>query len=169
MIVAGLLLAAMFLQVIVVNRLPLPWEAGPDLVLLVVVGCALFRTAVQGAVIGFLAGLVVDVMPPSAHPVGQYALVLCAVGFAAGRAGERGLPQVPVVIGCAVGAPLLALCVGALLGDPRVSLSSLAVTLPAAMAYNLVAAPVVVWTVVRLLGERPVRRRRLGFAVRSRT
>ncbi|MCG5219746.1 rod shape-determining protein MreD [Streptosporangium sp. KLBMP 9127] len=170
MMVAALLVAAMLSQVILVNRVPLPWDAAPDLVLLVVIGCALVRGSVRGAVIGFCAGLAVDVLPPSAHVVGQYALVFCVVGFVAGRAAERSSSAtVPAAIGCAVLGPLLAAVVSMLLGDPRITVEAMVATVPLAVVYNLLAAPLVVWGVGRLLGRRRERAVRVfGDPARSR-
>ena len=53
-----------------VNRLPLPAGGAPDLVLLAVVGAALLRGPVAGAVIGFCAGLLVTSCRRRAHLVG---------------------------------------------------------------------------------------------------
>jgi rod shape-determining protein MreD len=156
MIATGLLVGAMLAQVVLVNRLTLPMDAAPDLVLLVVTGYGLTRGPVRGAVVGFAAGLVADLLPPVAHVMGQYALVYCVAGFVAGRLGtERGSGgTVIAAIACAVAGPVLAATAGGLVGDPRITLSSMIGTLPAVVACNLVAAPVVVWGVTRLLGER---------------
>ena len=154
MIAALVLAAAVLLQVTVVNRLALPAHGTPDLVLLVVIGIALLRGRVAGAVIGFSAGLLVDLAPPTAHVIGQYAFVFALVGYVAGR-GVRGV--VVTVIVCVLATPLLAAAVGGLIGDPRVSLASLAVVVPVTVAYTLVFAPLVMWLSLRLreMGERP--------------
>src|SRR3974390_2951122 len=74
-------LAAILLQVTVLNNLPFPGGSPPDLVLVVVVALALAGGPLDGAVIGFAAGLAVDIAPPSSGLVGQSALVFCLVGF----------------------------------------------------------------------------------------
>ncbi|WP_049577133.1 rod shape-determining protein MreD, partial [Nonomuraea sp. SBT364] len=75
---------ALLLQVMLVNRLPLPAGGTPDLVLLAVVAVALLRGPAAGAVIGFVTGLVVDVVPPTAHVAGLSGFGLGLVGYLAG-------------------------------------------------------------------------------------
>lgn len=146
MIAALVVFCALLLQVTLVNRLPLPADGAPDLVLLAVIGAALIRGPAAGAVIGFCAGLVVDVMPPSAHVVGQYAFTLAVVGYLAGR-GVGGV--VTTVIVCVLAAPLLAAAVSGLIGDPRVTPASLAAQLPITAIYTLLLAPPMIWLTTR--------------------
>ncbi len=169
-IFVGLLLLTMVVQVTFVNRLRLPGEASPDLVLLAVAGYALVRGAGAGAAMGFAAGLISDVLPPSAHLLGQNALVLCLIGFMAGRAMESRPNAGPLVaLACAVAGPLIAVAVGAMLGDIRVEVSTLMATLPQTMLYNLLAAPPVVWAAARIV-RGPVARSSLssGHLARGR-
>ncbi|MDH2428122.1 rod shape-determining protein MreD [Sphaerisporangium sp. TRM90804] len=149
----------MIVQVTVVNRLPLPGGGGPDLVLLVVVLFALARGAVGGAVIGFVIGLAADLLPPSAHVMGQYALVFCLVGYAVGRARERAPGSSAIVVIAAIMlAPLLSAGVGALMGDPRVGTRALAALWPSLVMYNLAVAAAAFWAVSRFSRERPRRK-----------
>jgi rod shape-determining protein MreD len=141
-----LIIAALVLQVSLVNRL-LGWFA-PDLVLLVVVALAAIRGPLAGAVIGFCGGLAYDLLPPANHTLGQYALVLCALGYAAGRVGGR-LPLLTVAV-CAVIFPGLSAGIGALLGSPGVTWTVLRTAWPRAALCDLVAAPAVVWVVAAL-------------------
>ncbi|GAA5078548.1 rod shape-determining protein MreD [Thermocatellispora tengchongensis] len=156
MIGAVIVAVAMLAQVVVVNRLPLPWDAAPDLVLLVVVAWGIVRGAVPGALIGFCVGMVADVVPPAAHAVGQYALVYAVAGYLAGRVTANREPGSPVAaaILCGVAGPVLGAAAGALLGDPRITVAAMVAELPPAMVYNLLAAPPVVLGAMRLLGER---------------
>lgn len=137
---------ALLAQVMVVNRVTLPGGGAPDLVLLAVIGASLARGAAAGAVLGFFAGLLVDVMPPSAHLVGQYAFVLALVGYVAGRG--AGGPATTVVL-CVLIAPLLAAAVGGLISDPRVSMSTLTEQAPVTIVYTLLFAPMVIWLTTR--------------------
>ncbi|MER7505211.1 rod shape-determining protein MreD [Nonomuraea pusilla] len=147
MVIAALfVLLALLVQVMVVNRLPLPAGGTPDLVLLAVVGAALVRGPTAGAVLGFCAGLLVDVVPPTAHLLGQYAFVFALVGYVAGRG--AGGPVTTVVL-CVLMAPLLAAGLAALMSDPRVTLSTLTEQVPVTVVYTLVVAPVVVWLATR--------------------
>lgn len=70
----------------------------PDVLLLVLVGVALLRGAVPGAVAGFGGGLLLDIL--TLDTLGTTALVLALVGYGTGRYGEttgRGRAHAPVV------------------------------------------------------------------------
>ena len=68
-----------------VNRLPLPGGAAPDLVLLLVTAIAVCTSPLTGALTGFAGGLALDVAPPAIHYAGEYALVFCLAGYGAAR------------------------------------------------------------------------------------
>ena len=57
----------------------------PNLCLLVVVGAALTRGPQFAAVLGFVAGVLLDLAPPADHVAGRWALALVVVGYVAGR------------------------------------------------------------------------------------
>ncbi len=160
----ALVVTAIIAQVTVVNRLPLP-GGGPDLVLLVVVSIALVEGPLRGAVIGFLAGLAVDLVPPADHTIGRFALAFALVGYVAGTledAEERSVVATIVIVGLATaGAMITYAVVGALVGDPRVSWQLLVRGLPASVLYDVVLAPFVVPLVARA-----VRWADVGVAVR---
>lgn len=75
---------ALTLELSVLPRLSLPY-AVPDLVLLTVLALAGAWGPNQGALLGFCAGLLVDLTPPSITAAGRHALVLTLVGALAGR------------------------------------------------------------------------------------
>src|SRR5580704_1592452 len=75
---------AIVLQLAVADRITFPGGTGPDLVLLTVAALALATGPMAGAVLGFCAGLALDVAPPAGHLVGQDALVFCLVGYVCG-------------------------------------------------------------------------------------
>ncbi|MET7466079.1 rod shape-determining protein MreD [Nonomuraea sp. NPDC005501] len=133
-------------QVILVNRVPLPGGGTPDLVLLAVTGLAMTRAPAAGAVLGFCAGLLVDIMPPAAHLMGQYALALAVVGYVAGRG--VGNPVVTIAV-CVLLGPSLAVAVGLLISDPRVTLTMLIEQMPLTIAYTMILSPVVLWATGR--------------------
>ncbi|MFC1409816.1 rod shape-determining protein MreD [Streptacidiphilus sp. N1-12] len=152
---AVLVVVALVLQVSVFARLGLP-GAVPDLLLLVVIGLALVYGPVGGCLVGFSAGLLADLAPPSDHAVGRYALVLCVLGYAAGLLRpENGqirsvLTPLLVVGAAAFTATLLYAGVGALVGDTaarHVGIVSLLVT---AVIYDMLLAPFVVPAVMAL-------------------
>jgi rod shape-determining protein MreD len=150
------ILAAVLIQVTVLNNVPFPGGAGPDLVLVVVVALALASGPRDGAIIGFAAGLALDIAPPASGLVGQYALVFCLVGYGCGRlrlALERSslLPLAGVALGAAAGEALYAL-VGLIFGDPDVTWQAVRQVLPAAVCYDLLLSPVVLYAVALLGG-----------------
>ena len=160
------------LQLTIVNRIAFPGGAGPDLVLLVVAALALAGGPMAGVLTGFLAGLALDVAPPGSHFTGQYALVFCLVGYFCGlladdasgdaEQGHTALFEIVVVAAGAVcGEALLAL-LGVMLSDPRVTWPAITNVLPAAVAYNVLLCPFVLYAVaaaLRLGGARGESRR----------
>ena len=150
---ALVIVVALVLQVIVVNRLPLPGGVVPDVVLLSVIALALVYGPLPGVVIGFCAGLVADIVPPADHTIGQYAFVFCLVGYIAGLAQtemDRSsvLPFVAMAI-AAVGGCVLYAVVGGLLGDPRITWSTARHIVPLTALYDVLLSPFVLYLVFR--------------------
>jgi rod shape-determining protein MreD len=160
------------LQLTIVNRIAFPGGAGPNLVLLVVAALALAGGPMAGVLTGFLAGLALDVAPPGSHFTGQDALVFCLVGYFCGlladdasgdaEQGHTALFEIVVTAAGAVcGETLLAL-LGVTLSDPRVTWQAITNVLPAALAYNVLLCPFVLYAVaaaLRLGGARGESRR----------
>ena len=108
----------------------------PNLVLLVVVAAALTRGPQFAAVLGFVAGVLLDLAPPADHIAGRWALALVVVGYVAGRVRQdvradrrrRGRDRRRLVVrrhlglraapGCCCGDPAVAVA-DAAPGDPR--------------------------------------------------
>ena len=156
LLAAAAILAAVLIQVTVLNNLPFPGGAGPDLVLVVVVAMALASGPLDGAIIGFAAGLALDIAPPASNLLGQSALVFCLVGYGCGRlrvALERSawLPVAGVALGAAAGEALYAL-VGLIFGEPDITVQAVRQVLPAAIFYDLLLSPFVLYAVARLGG-----------------
>src|ERR1700749_581825 len=159
------------LQLTIVNRIAFPGGAGPDLVLLVVAALALAGGPMGGGLAGFPAGLAPDVAPPGSHFTGQYALEFCLVGYFCGLLADDGSGDadqghtalfeiVVVAVGAVCGEALLAL-LGVMLSDPRVPWPAITNVLPAAVAYNVLLCPFVLYAVaaaLRLGGARGERR-----------
>lgn len=150
------LFAAVVVQLTVVNRLPLPGAAGPDLVLLLVAAIAVSTGPVTGAVTGFAGGLALDVAPPAGHYAGQYALVFCLVGYAAARVvrviwnmtGERDpIITFTVMATAAAAGEAGKAALGMLLSDPDVTRPAVTGLLPTAILYDLLLSPFVYWAV----------------------
>jgi len=150
---AVLILTAALLQVTVVNRLPLP-GAGPDLVLLVVIGLAIVVGPTAGATIGFAAGLLVDLIPPTATEVGRWALVFCVVGYLAGQVQIDARRSAFIVLGSVAGLAALSVLLfaglGVLFGDPRVTGDVVVSTTLSSVLYDLLLAPFVIPGVMAL-------------------
>ena len=161
-------------QLTIVDRITFPGGAGPDLVLLAVAALALAGGPLTGMLIGFWAGLALDVAPPGSHFVGQNALVFCLIGYACGlladdssgdAAAEQGhtaLFEILVTAAGAVCGEALAALLGVMLSDPRVTWPAIRNVLPAAVAYDVLLCPFVLYAVaaaLRLAGARGEGRR----------
>src|SRR5215472_6717490 len=147
-LVAASLALAVIVQVSVLNRLLLPGGGVPDLVLVLVCALALASGPVSGMVIGFAAGLSLDLAPPGSELVGQYALVFCLAGWAAGR-----LRPVPGhterhSAGLVATGEMLSAAVVKVLTPAAVTLSQIRLVLPSTIAYNLILCPLVLSVVM---------------------
>lgn len=126
----------------------------PNLVLLVVVAAALTRGPEVAAVLGFVGGLAVDLIPPSQHIAGRWALALVLVGYLAGRvrrdSGRSSVLALATVAVCSlVGTSVFALS-GMLLQDGNVAVAEALRVIPAAVVYDLLLAPFVLPPTMRL-------------------
>lgn len=147
LVVTVVIVLAVALQVSVLSAFSVFSYQGvvPNLALLVVVGAALVRGPQFAAVIGFLAGLAVDLAPPADHIAGRWALALVLVGFLAGRvrhdAGTSALGSVATVAACSfVGTSVFALS-GMLLSDPAVPAAEALRVIPVGVLYDVLLAP----------------------------
>ncbi|QVQ51931.1 rod shape-determining protein MreD [Spiractinospora alimapuensis] len=150
-LVALMLVAAVVIQAGLINRLPFPGGTAPDLVLLVLVAAAVAVGPTTGVIAGFSTGLALDLLPPADHELGRYAILLCLVGYFAGRAhsAARRSPLLPFGVAAAavVGVVLGDALIGVLLGDPRVTVSSVLGTLPFALGTTMLLSPFVLFAV----------------------
>lgn len=105
----------------------LAWDGiVPNICLLVVVGAALTRGPQFAIVLGFAAGLALDLAPPADHLAGRWALALVVVGYVAGRvrrdAQQSGGPTAGTVVATVAASSFVATSVfalsGLVLGDP---------------------------------------------------
>lgn len=126
----------------------------PNLVLLVVVAAALTRGPEFAAVLGFVGGMAIDLVPPADHVAGRWALALVVVGYVAGRvrqdAGRSSVVALATVAAASfVGTSLFALS-GMLLRDPSIPVSEALSVIPTALVYDLLLAPFVLPPATRL-------------------
>src|SRR6478609_4794142 len=127
LLVTALIILTVTLQVSVFSHFAVEGVA-PDLALLLVIGAALVRGPTYAALVGFAAGLVLDLAPPADHTAGRWALALVVVGYVAGLAkGEGGQPILGTLLivasGAFIGTSLYALS-GLALGEQSVTVSS---------------------------------------------
>jgi rod shape-determining protein MreD len=119
----------------------------PDLVLLVVVGAALVHGAEFAIVLGFAAGLLLDLAPPADHLAGRWALALLVVGYVAGRMRTSGRPSLTAMVGTAVACSFVGTSTfaitGMLLRDSTIDIPGLLQVLLVAVVWDGVLAPLV--------------------------
>ncbi len=153
LVVLTLTVVALAAQVSLLPLLRLPGST-PDVVLLVVIGLALSFGPMTGTVLGFCAGLALDVVPPADHAMGRYALVFCLIGFCAGlgqREGRRSVAVVIVIVAVAAAATVLVYTgLGQIVGDVAVTAGSLTKLLASAVLYDTLLSPFVVPGVMAL-------------------
>lgn len=129
----------------------------PDVLLVVVVSLGLLRGSIAGAILGFLAGLVVDLL--TLETLGLTSLVLTLAGFWAGRYAEttargRRLPVLVAVGVVTVLAGVFTFVLHYLLGDEVVARYALVTTLVPTVVINVVVALPVHALVRAVVGER---------------
>jgi rod shape-determining protein MreD len=131
----------------------------PNLVLLVVAGAALTRGPQLGMLLGFVAGLALDLAPPADHVAGRWALALVLVGYVAGRVrhdspGFAARPTTTAVVlavaaSSFVGTSVFALS-GLLLGDLDVGIPGLLQVIAIGVLWDVLLTPFVMPWVMRL-------------------
>lgn len=144
----------------------------PDLVLLAVVGTALMTDPRFATLLGFGAGLLLDLAPPADHTAGRWALALMVVGYVVGRVAHdyssaqqgSGRPPYPLLLAAGAGGAFIGTSVfalsGTLLQDPVVGVGEMLEVVLLAVAYDVLVAlavlPLTVWAFTREPG-RPAR------------
>ena len=120
----------------------------PDLALIVVIAAALVRGPDYAALVGFAAGLALDLAPPSDHTAGRWALSLVLVGYLTGLVRGHGETNavgtvLTVAAGAFIGTSIFALT-GLVLRDPGVSVGAALEVVPIAVLYDVLLTPLVV-------------------------
>ncbi len=126
----------------------------PDLALLVVIAAALVRGPSYAALVGFAAGLVLDLAPPADHTAGRWALSLVLVGYLTGMVRSDNETSVPgtlftVAAGAFVGTSVFALT-GLVLREPGIDVAAAFEVIPVAVGYDLLLTPLVIPLVLLL-------------------
>jgi rod shape-determining protein MreD len=161
------LLCAALVQVSIGSAIEVA-EGHPDVVLVLVVGIALLRGPVFGAMAGFWAGLVLDVV--SLETLGLTSLLLTLAGYFAGRLGDvttksSAHPSIVAVglgtVGFAVGSAVLHFMLGTTLSAEEFFVGVLLPTL----ALNLLLAYPLYGLCRRIFHAEPRERREVSPAV----
>lgn len=164
-VLAGLICLAVVAQAVLFRPVAVDGVV-PNLVLIIVVCAGIARGSQFASILGFAAGLLLDVAPPAEHVAGRWALALVIVGYLAGRVRQdaRSSPLAAViVIGAAsfVGASVYALS-GALLADGSMPVDAMLQVIVTSVLWDLVLAPFAAPVLLRVLDEdRPVTSRRV--------
>jgi rod shape-determining protein MreD len=119
----------------------------PDLCLLVVVGAALVRGTQFAMLLGFAAGVLLDLAPPADHVAGRWALALVVVGYVAGRMRPDVRPTATAVLAAVaacsfVGTSVFAIS-GLVLRDGATGTGDLLTVVAVALVWDVLLTPLV--------------------------
>lgn len=152
-------LVAALLTATLLPRLGVPTAWMPDLVIIGVVSTAVLRGPLHGAIVGLLAGWVVELVPPVGRPLGLTAVVMMTGGALAGafwRPSSRSLWR-PLTALLASAAVVIALrLAAAVVADGSVAMRPLLQMLTTTLAVGVLVLPAL------LSFDRALVRRRLG-------
>ncbi len=164
----ALVVLALVLQVTLLPHLAPGWLGNgvvPNLCLLVVVAAALVRGPEQAAVLGFVAGVLLDLAPPADHVAGRWALALVLVGYVAGcmcpepgssesTVSSSTVPSATAVVATVAAASFVGTSVyaisGLLLQDPVVPVGDLLSVILAGVVWDVLLTPLVLPGLMRL-------------------
>ncbi len=152
-LVAVLIVVTVTLQVSIFSHFSVRGVV-PDLALLLVIAVALVRGPDYAALVGFAAGLVLDLSPPADHTAGRWALSLVLVGYLTGLVRSDNDTSVlgsvlMVASGAFVGTSVFALT-GLVLREPGIDVAAALEVIPVAVGYDLLMAPLVIVPLVLL-------------------
>jgi rod shape-determining protein MreD len=129
----------------------------PNLCLLVVVAAALTVEAPFALVLGFAAGLTLDLAPPADHLAGRWALALTIAAFLAARVRQDVKPTALAVVGTVAAASFVATSLfaltGVLLSDPTMSIAGLLEVVLVAVVWDVLLTPFVLPPLMKLFSR----------------
>jgi rod shape-determining protein MreD len=129
----------------------------PNLCLLVVVAAALTVDAPFALVLGFTAGLTLDLAPPADHIAGRWALALTIAAFLAARVRQDQKPSALTVVGTVAAASFVATSLfalsGVLLQDPTMSITGLLEVVLVAVVWDVLLTPFVLPPLMKLFAR----------------
>ncbi len=129
----------------------------PNLCLLVVVAAALTVEAPFALVLGFAAGLTLDLAPPADHLAGRWALALTVAAFLAARVRQDVKPTALAVVATVGAASFVATSLfalsGVLLSDPAMSVAGLLEVVLVAVVWDVLLTPFVLPPLMKLFAR----------------
>ncbi|MDQ1702166.1 MAG: hypothetical protein QOF57_1418 [Frankiaceae bacterium] len=141
--------AVLFAVVLQTTAMPLLGLHPPaaQIVLVLVCSIALCRGRTTGMIVGFVAGILLDVAPPADHPVGRDALAYCVAGYVMGSLLGEGRssafrPMALVALGAFIG-NVVDMLLGTVFGYVHTSFTAVAIVVPLAVLYDVVLTPFV--------------------------
>jgi rod shape-determining protein MreD len=155
-IALGAVVVALVVQVTLFPHLA--WHGiVPNLCLLVVVAAALTVEAPFALLLGFAAGLTLDLAPPADHVAGRWALALTIAAFLAARVRQDVRPTALAVVGTVAAASFVATSLfalsGVLLSDPTMSISGLLEVVLVAVVWDVLLTPFVLPPLMKLFSR----------------
>ena len=152
-------LAVLLALVLQVSLFPyVAWQGVvPNLCLLVVVAAALTRGPQTAVLLGFLAGVALDLAPPADHVAGRWALALVVVGYVAGRVRQDVKPTAVAVVGTVAASSFIGTSVfaitGLILQDPVLGVGQLLQVIVVAVVWDVLLTPFVLPPVMTLFNR----------------
>ena len=129
----------------------------PNLCLLVVVGAALTRGPQFAVVLGFLAGVALDLAPPADHVAGRWALALVLVGYLAGRVRQDVKPTAVAVVATVAASSFIGTSVfaitGLILQDPLLDVGAVLQVILVAVLWDVLLTPFVLPPVMTMFNR----------------
>ncbi|MGN6723132.1 MAG: rod shape-determining protein MreD [Marmoricola sp.] len=131
------------------------WGVVPNLALLVVIAAAVVRGSDYGAGIGFVAGLLLDLVPPATGTAGRWALALVIVGYLAGKvsadARRSRRAMIVLVAGCSFVATSVYALSGVFLGDVPIESGRMPLVIVLGVVVDVIAAAILLPAAVALI------------------
>jgi rod shape-determining protein MreD len=144
---------AIVIQTTLLARVPV-FGVAPDLVMLTVIACSRGLRAEPAVVLGFTAGLILDLL--GSAPLGLRSMVLTTVAFATVRTRDRFEISIPTlgfaVWGITLGGSLLLAIIGTLFGQRTLSDPGVVKQLLLGPVYNVLLGLAVLPLITRLFG-----------------
>jgi rod shape-determining protein MreD len=129
----------------------------PNLCLLVVVAAALTVEAPFALLLGFAAGLTLDLAPPADHVAGRWALAMTVAAFLAARVRQDQKPTALAVVATVAAASFVATSLfalsGVLLQDPDMSVAGLLEVVLVAVVWDVLLTPFVLPPLMKLFAR----------------